>query len=213
MSKLIDMMGFVSGKLTVTSRSTTKGPTWECTCQCGKTVRVFGHHLRRGLIKSCGCLNRQPITGPTNYRHGHTANRKPTRTFQSWCNMIQRCTNPNASMYHMYGARGVTVCKRWRADFRNFLADMGECPNGRTLDRYPNFAGNYEPGNCRWATPKQQANNTRRTHRITFNGRTRTLAGWATHLGVKASTVLYRLKHWPIEQALSLYGNSNQPNH
>jgi len=75
--------------------------------------------------------------------------------------MIQRCTNPNRADYRLYGGRGIKVCKRWR-DFAAFLADMGERPKGKTLDRYPNNNGNYQPGNCRWATPKQQAANRRR---------------------------------------------------
>lgn len=99
-------------------------------------------------------------------RHGHTAGRasgrNPSPTYQSWCAMITRCTNPNQAAYKRYGAAGVTICERWRQSFDNFLADMGERPPGRTLDRYPDKNGNYEPGNCRWATwPEQRRNQAR----------------------------------------------------
>jgi len=77
--------------------------------------------------------------------------------------MKARCSNPKTRKFHLYGGRGITFCDRWR-DFKNFLADMGERPEGKTLDRWPDPDSNYEPLNCRWATPKEQAANTRRTH-------------------------------------------------
>jgi hypothetical protein len=86
-----------------------------------------------------------------------------TPTHISWSCMITRCTNPNTRHYPRYGGRGIAVCDRWRNSFENFLADMGERPDGTTLDRYPNRDGNYEPGNCRWATAKEQATNMDRT--------------------------------------------------
>jgi len=93
-----------------------------------------------------------------NIKHGVASKRNRTGAYQSWMAMRQRCNNPNSDWYHRYGGRGIKCCERWN-EFGNFLADMGERPEGMTLDRFPNVDGNYEPGNCRWATAKQQADN------------------------------------------------------
>ena len=92
--------------------------------------------------------------------------------------MKQRCFNPKEKRFLDYGGRGITVSERWMV-FENFLADMGLRPEGKTLDRYPDKNGNYEPGNCRWATPKQQSNNLRNNHLIEFQGVTRTVTEWS----------------------------------
>lgn len=97
-----------------------------------------------------------------NPKHHHAARGKTTRTYHSWCAMRQRCGNPNSSKFKNYGGRGIMVCSRWSDSFEAFLEDMGEAPPGHTLDRINN-GGNYEPGNCRWATPKQQAANRRQS--------------------------------------------------
>lgn len=128
---------------------------WKCICDCGEVVVVSGNSLRRRLTTSCGCYSREVNSQhPNRLLHGHAKASGPTRTYNSWANMRQRCNNPKVRDFHNYGGRGITVCERW-TKFENFLADMGEVPDGMELDRYPNNDGNYEPSNCRWATRKQ----------------------------------------------------------
>lgn len=115
-----------------------------------------------------------------------------------------RCYDRKCKAYRNYGGRGIKVCDRWRRSFAAFLADMGPRPTGMTLDRYPNNDGDYEPGNCRWATPAQQAENTRQLRRLTHNGLTHSLSWWSRHLGVSRQTLHKRLLDgWSVERALT----------
>lgn len=135
-------------------------------------------------------------------RHGHTVGLRRTRTHQAWTNMLTRVRNPKATQAQHYSQRGITVCERWLV-FENFLADMGECPAGLTLERRDNSKG-YGPDNCYWASKKEQANNRRTNRIITYSGISRTLAQWAEHLGVGPSTIGQRLRSgWSVEKALT----------
>jgi len=139
------------------------------------------------------------------YRHGHAAGGK-TRTYQSWLDMVKRCTNPKTQYFARYGGRGIRVCERWLHSFPNFLEDMGENPPGTTLDRHPNNDGNYEPGNTRWATGDQQMNNRGSFNRtVTYLGATRTIAEWATETGLPQAALYSRIATygWSAERALS----------
>ena len=128
---------------------------WLCLCKCGNLKCVPSPRFSYGITRSCGCLARQ-----NHFKHGHARKNKYSPAYQSWTCMKARCNIKSHPGYKNYGGRGIKICKRWRK-FENFLADMGNRKPGRSLDRYPDPDGNYRPGNCRWATRKQQRNNMR----------------------------------------------------
>jgi hypothetical protein len=158
---------------------------WRCQCKCGRVVLKIGTKLVTGKTKTCGCR-------PGSLRHGHTRLYQETRTYRIWRNMTARCRRANHPDYPDYGGRGVTVCERWKT-FDNFLADMGECPTGMQIDRFPNNNGNYEPGNCRWATGSQNCRNKRNNHLVTYNGKTQCIAAWADELGIPYMVIYNRV--------------------
>jgi hypothetical protein len=152
---LADMTGKKFGRLTAQWPAGYQGKQqamWLCLCTCGQIRTVRGDSLRNGSVSSCGCSR----------YHGHASGKGVSLTYNSWRGMLERCENPKSSSYEDYGQRGITVCDSWH-DFKVFLSDMGPRPRGKTLDRN-NPNGNYEPSNCQWATPIQQANNKRSHH-------------------------------------------------
>lgn len=167
MPKLIEMSGQRYGRLTVLYRDGGRGEAvaWVCQCDCGNIVTRAGDKIRKGETRSCGCLVTDTLAARAGsnhplYRHGHAA-RDGTPEYHSWRSMRIRCSDPAHRYYRHYGGRGITVCERWANSFEAFLADMGCRPSPKhTLDRIDND-GDYEPGNCRWATQSTQVRNSR----------------------------------------------------
>ena len=176
---------------------------WRCACDCGNEITARGESLLSNNTKSCGCLQRDKASSRST-THGKAR----TLTHRIWCGILTRCTNTKHHSYSRYGARGISVCDRWRS-FEAFLEDMGECPAGLTIERIDNN-GNYCPGNCKWATPWAQVRNTSRTHLISFNGETLCLTDWAKRLGIVNASLRRRLRSWPLEIALTKTGKRSK---
>ena len=133
-----------------------------------------------------------------------------TPTYWTWMNMRQRCTHPFARSFKNYGGRGITVCKRWRESFENFVKDMGVRPPGMTIERINNNVG-YTKANCRWATRAEQSVNRRRNRLLTFRNKTQPMSVWAKELGISYQTVVNRKNHgWSDERALSAKGDGRE---
>lgn len=145
---------------------------------------------------------------PNQIVHGHAIRGKVSPEFWTWCNMMHRCHSVGYRDYPEYGGRGIKVCDRWRgpAGFAAFFADMGPRPSKRhSIDRYPDNNGNYEPGNCRWATASQQMRNTRRNRLLTFQGRTMCMTDWSNETGIPCTMIRWRLLKlkWSVERTLT----------
>lgn len=170
----IDRTGERVGRLVIVRPSETRmygRKSYLCVCDCGNEIVVPGSSVREGKTTSCGCLQSEKTAeaNAARAKHGHARQgkenrRQTTPEYRSWKAMLERIRNLNAPNYHLYGGRGITICERWQGEngFNNFLSDMGERPEGMTLDRINND-GNYEPSNCRWADAKRQSNNRRNT--------------------------------------------------
>jgi len=174
---------------------------WLWRCECGKEKVIRVTNVKSGGTKSCGCLYMQLIKtkGQNNKTHGMTK----SVTYKSWSCMFVRCYNKNSSDYKHYGERGIKVCQEWKT-FDGFYSDMGDRPKGKSLDRIDNNKG-YCPENCRWATRKEQNNNKRNNHLLTYNGKTKTIAEWAEDRNIKYDTIWARIKYgWNTERALNL---------
>ena len=159
-----DLSGRRFGRVTVVRfdhRSAHRRSMWLCRCDCGTELVAMDSNLK-GKTASCGCLRREVLSGLYT-THGHSKH-AGTPEYESWCAMRARIAARSGARWRNYGSRGITACARWES-FENFLADMGPRPPGTSLDRINND-GNYEPGNCRWATAQQQNSNKRSPTRL-----------------------------------------------
>ena len=190
------------GRLTIIKRvPSNHRPRYLCKCDCGKTLEVDYGDLTRsyGGTKSCGCYRRDKAT-----KHNDWHN----RVYKIYHAMLTRTTNPNYPEYKNYGGRGITICNEWLGEngyknFKEWALENGYCDD-LTIDRI-DVNGNYEPSNCRWITRKEQADNTTRTIRSTYNNQTKTLSEWAKTLDINRMTLYCRIFSygWDIEKALS----------
>lgn len=166
-----------------------------CDCDCGKAVDVIYGNLVKKVnpTQSCGCWRAE--RGSLTKRHGMSF----TKTHRIWSGMKTRCYNPKAESYPDYGGRGIKVCEGWHF-FENFLADMGECPHGHSIERL-NVNGDYDPDNCKWLPLPEQQNNRRDTIHITLDGETKTLKEWSLIKGVSQMLVhSRRAEGWPDDR-------------
>lgn len=203
MSRINDLTGQRFGRLVVKgySHSNKHGrAVWNCVCDCGNISAVVGGALLRGTTKSCGC-HRNDAVAKLKLKHGKCG----TRLYGIWMAMQSRCNNINFIEYDRYGGRGIAVCEEWQSfePFYEWAIANGYRDN-LTIER-KNNDGNYCPENCRWATYKEQANNTSRNHFLTLNGETHTMVEWSEITGISYHNIRNRVNNlkWSVEKALT----------
>ncbi len=170
---------------------------WSCVCDCGTESSVASSNLVSGNTSSCGCLHREVRSQPVT--HG----KSKTRAYRTWFGMRERCKNKKRADWLRYGGRGITVCQSWDKSFESFWADMGDAPEGHSIERIDNGSG-YSPENCRWANKRDQANNRRSSRFHIFRGEKKTLAQICHETKMNYFSVRKRLDSgWTIEDAIS----------
>lgn len=172
---------------------------WRCRCDCGTEKLVAYSELAKGRTRSCGCLHVERMS-TLNRSHGMSYSNE----YVSWVKAKDRCFNSKHPAFEKYGGSGIVMCEEWRNSFEAFYAHLGRCPRGYTLDRIDNSRG-YEPGNVRWASKKQQAENSSWPKLVTINGVTKNISDWAAINNVSNATIYNRINKlgWSIEQAIS----------
>ena len=198
-----DIIGRKFGRLIVLERTTKNNRGYyKCLCDCGNTVTVRADKIKDGSANSCGCYTRDRAkNGDLRRTHG----KHGTRLYRIWQSMKARCNIKTIPAYENYGGRGITVCQEWENDFQVFYdwAMANGYADNLSIDR-KDVNGNYEPSNCKWATRKEQQNNRRNNHLLTYNGVTKTASEWAESVGISADTILRRVKDgWNVERAIT----------
>ena len=187
MKRIVMQPGEVWGRLTVIRE---EGREALCRCVCGNEKWIRRDHIRTGHSTSCGCYQQERMHISKDREHGMTG----SGTYKAWSNAKYRCVNPRDRDYPKYGGRGITMCDRWVDSFKNFLADMGERPDGMTLERQ-DVNGHYCPENCTWATRKVQTRNRRNTIRVEYQGVIKTLGEWCEELGLTYTSAHQMIKN------------------
>lgn len=191
-----DLVGQVFERLTVqyvAGLNPKQNVLWHCACACGGSTIALAYDLRRGRVKSCGCLPREGL----NTTHGMArTGKKRSRIYSVWSSMLARCNNPKDRNYHNYGGRGIKVCKRWEK-FELFLADMGEPAKGMTLDRKNNDKG-YSPSNCRWASYAEQSRNRRGNIWVVLGGQRTLLKDALDALGKTRQALYHQMRTYGL---------------
>ena len=196
MGTFIDIAGQRFGEVSVIGRTSERGRArWACRCDCGVSFETAGTSLRAGTVTTCGCKRRRPT------KHGGaTGGRSPE--YGVWKGMRQRCNDPNYTAWDHYGGRGISICARWK-DFAAFREDMGPRPPRASIERIDND-GNYEPGNCRWASQSEQARNQRTNVRVTSGSVSLVATDVAHAIGMSVDGVIGRVRAgWTGEEILT----------
>lgn len=218
MPVVVNLTGRKFGRLSVVKKSrfyNRKGTMWECICDCGVEIITITDRLTTGHTQSCGCLHNERKTNAA-IRHGHTRKGHIHQDYHIWIGMKTRCLNKNSRLYKNYGGRGIKICERWLESngigFINFIADMGPRPSlSYSLERVNNNGG-YNPGNCKWATNSEQANNKRTNKRIIYGGESFTVAQFSRKVNLIPSNVArsLRLGYSPEEIVKRSRGRKNK---
>jgi len=203
--KLLDLTGMRFGRLVAVEYLGREhhSSVWRCLCDCGSETKTQSGALKNKTIVSCGCYRTERMGGLT-LKHGMRSRiGKTDPVYKAWDAMKQRCHNPMDKAWQWYGGRGIQVCTRWLASVEVFAQDMGPRPAGTSIERKDGNRG-YEPDNCVWATPTQQARNRSNNRVVEFNGREMTLIEAANSAGIPYKTVKSRLqKGWSEHDALN----------
>lgn len=190
--RIVDMTSKRYGRLMAIcptgKRDRAKNRIWKFTCDCGNSCEIDGYSVRSGKRYQCPTCSAEQVR-MSSVIHGSSESPE----FSTWIDIQTRCYNPRSTGYRNYGGRGIRVCDRWRSNFSHFLEDMGKRPTGCSIDRINND-GDYEPGNCRWATRVDQANNRRTNVFLTIGGKSKTISQWAEFTGIKMATIHRRFK-------------------
>lgn len=195
----LELAGVRFGRLTVIARAGRSGRgviKWLCRCDCGKEKTVAAGNLTGGKVVSCGCYAAEHKS-----ERAKTHGMSNTKEHRAWAGMLQRCKEGG---HKRYAGRGIKVCERWASSFEAFFEDMGRCPSpDHTIDRFPDNNGNYEPGNCRWATVTEQNNNKCDSVFLDHEGQRLTVAQWARIKGLSRQLIHLRLKYdWSVSETL-----------